>query len=207
MIQLYLLGSIIDFASIFIILVFFQLWITACCRRKNIKLPIMHILTCFIFAYFLVTIFSITGIPSISQLLEGPDLSEKINLIPFRYFKTNPTMYYQNILLFMPIGFFLPLLWNSFRRIDKTVLIGFSISLFIEISQLFNFRATDLDDLIMNTLGTLLGYLLFQLGKMVFPKLVNCFSAPPSHTSFVIRNEGGIYLGFITAAYLFLHSL
>lgn len=207
MISLYLMSSFIGFTSIFVILLFFQLWISAYYKRKNIKLPVLHIIAGFVFAYFLVTIFSITGIPSIQQLLSGPDLSEKINVIPFRYFSTNSTMYYQNILLFMPVGFFLPLLWASFRRLDKTVMLGFSLSLLIEISQLFNFRATDIDDLLMNTLGTLLGYLLFQAGKAILPKFINYFSAPKSSLPFVIKNEGSIYLGVITIAYLFLHSL
>ena len=41
------------------------------------------------------------------------------------------------------------------------LLYGFCFSLLIEISQLCNHRRTDVDDLIMNTLGTILGYLLF----------------------------------------------
>ena len=45
------------------------------------------------------------------------------------------------------------------------VLIGFLISLFIEISQLFLSRGTDIDDLILNTLGTGFGLLLYKLLK------------------------------------------
>lgn len=67
-----------------------------------------------------------------------------------------------NMLLFVPLGILLPLLWRS-CRLYKTVAIGFSLSLLIELSQLFNYRATDIDDLLMNTLGTLLGYLLYTL--------------------------------------------
>ena len=44
------------------------------------------------------------------------------------------------------------------------------MSLTIEICQLFCFRATDVDDLIMNTLGAFLGYLCWKLLKLVFPK-------------------------------------
>lgn len=48
--------------------------------------------------------------------------------------------------------------------------LGFFMSLTIEICQLFCFRATDVDDLIMNTLGAFLGYLCWKLLKLVFPK-------------------------------------
>ena len=45
------------------------------------------------------------------------------------------------------------------------------MSLAIEICQLFCYRATDVDDLIMNTLGTLVGYLIWLLYKRVFQKI------------------------------------
>lgn len=43
-------------------------------------------------------------------------------------------------------------------------MLGFGLSLTIELAQLFTqYRATDVDDLITNTVGTLLGYLCFRL--------------------------------------------
>ena len=63
--------------------------------------------------------------------------------------------------MFMPIGFFIPLLWKVSNR--KVIIIGFCSSLFIEICQLSLTRGTDVDDLILNTLGTMLGLLLYRL--------------------------------------------
>lgn len=68
-----------------------------------------------------------------------------------------------NALLFVPLGMLLPLLWKDCRRWYRTAGAGFLLSLLIELSQLFNFRATDIDDLLMNTLGTLAGYGVWQL--------------------------------------------
>ena len=66
-----------------------------------------------------------------------------------------------NIIVFMPIGFLLPLVW---RIKNKNVIItGLSMSLFIEIFQLFNERITDINDVILNTLGTAIGLGLYIL--------------------------------------------
>lgn len=89
---------------------------------------------------------------------------------PF-YFITNLI---GNIGVFVPIGFFLPLLWKDMPR-KKIVLIAFLGSLFIELCQLPQARWTDVDDLWLNTLGGLLGYELYRLFVKVFPKLKTKF--------------------------------
>jgi len=67
--------------------------------------------------------------------------------------------------MFIPIGFFLSLLWKLEDK--KVVMIGFCSSLFIETSQLFLRRGTDVDDLILNTLGVYLGLVLYKLLKKI----------------------------------------
>lgn len=54
---------------------------------------------------------------------------------------------------------------------------GSFFSLFIELIQLFSFRATDIDDLLMNTLGTWVGYLLFKVILKIMPGLCERFGA------------------------------
>lgn len=68
------------------------------------------------------------------------------------------TASFLNVLLFLPFGIFLPVLWTRYRHIFRTVLWGFLLSAAIEFLQLFTYRATDVNDLITNTFGTLLGY-------------------------------------------------
>ena len=69
-----------------------------------------------------------------------------------------------NIGMFIPIGFALPLLWRRFEKLWVTIIICFAISFFIELVQLMiPLRATDVDDLIMNTLGGIIGCLLYLL--------------------------------------------
>lgn len=74
-----------------------------------------------------------------------------------------------NIAVFVPLGFFFSLLWKPSA---KTVLLaGFLTSLFMEVSQLFLPRHTDVDDLILNTLGAFLGLLLCRAVCKLFPRL------------------------------------
>ena len=69
-----------------------------------------------------------------------------------------------NVLLFVPTGFLLPFLYRKFDTFPKVVLTGFCISLLIETLQLpFFQRQTDVDDLILNTLGTAIGCLIWHL--------------------------------------------
>lgn len=55
---------------------------------------------------------------------------------------------------------------------------GFALSLTIELLQLFTYRAVDMDDLAMNTLGAIGGYGIFCLIKKMFPGLIGSFQMP-----------------------------
>ena len=67
-----------------------------------------------------------------------------------------------NILLFVPFGYLLPLLWRRADRWWKVVLCGFVLSLLIELTQLVTHLGMfDLDDLMNNSLGAFLGRLCF----------------------------------------------
>lgn len=62
-----------------------------------------------------------------------------------------------NIALFAPLGFVLAGCWPYFRRLRRTAAFGCALSVCIEVCQLFNYRATVTDDVLLNTLGALLG--------------------------------------------------
>ena len=69
-----------------------------------------------------------------------------------------------NVLGFVPAGFFIPVLWEPKRGFLFTVCLTFQMSLLVEILQLvFRVGSFDVDDLILNTLGGMLGYLLLTL--------------------------------------------
>lgn len=108
-----------------------------------------------LFVLYMNAMLIIVGTPAFSYILWNPT----INYIPFADFSvTNIWGMALNIVMFIPFGCFLPIYFKYFRKVQKTVLAGLLMSLFIEVLQLFTFRATDVDDLLMNTIGAFLGY-------------------------------------------------
>ena len=109
-----------------------------------------------VFSFYLVAVYHLVGLPCITYINPGLNL----NLIPFAEILTYPGNALLNVALFLPLGFLLPLLWTHFRAIKNTVRFGFGLSLTIELLQILVGRATDINDLITNTLGAFLGFLL-----------------------------------------------
>lgn len=152
-------------------------------RRKN-KLNLECYWGLLLFSIINVCVFSLTGISPISgfhldYLFQGMDIIPFLDL--FKMLKNGEihSVIWNaggNILLFSPIGFMLPLLWRSkYHSLFKTAVTGFGLSLLIECSQLFLLRATDVNDLIMNTIGAILGYLIYLLAEKCFVKYLNYF--------------------------------
>jgi len=76
-----------------------------------------------------------------------------------------------NSLMFIPTGILAPILYKKLASFKKTVLTGFLISLSIEILQLpFAVRASDIDDLILNTAGVIAGYSIYALAKHLYTR-------------------------------------
>ena len=123
-----------------------------------------HIILSFVFCFYLIGILAVTGIAI------GGSFSPKIAYIPFVDMIRSPIFTILNILLFIPLGFFLPLLYKKYDRIGKIALVGLLVSLSVEIAQMFDFGTTDIDDLITNTLGTCLGFGLYKLWHRAIPK-------------------------------------
>lgn len=70
----------------------------------------------------------------------------------------------ENVLLFIPFGFISPCAFKIFRKLHICVAAGFLSSLSIELLQLLTQRGFfQIDDIITNTLGMLIGYLFFAL--------------------------------------------
>ena len=125
-------------------------------------------------------------------------LQEEINLIPFRDGISLSMIL--NVVMFMPLGFLLPLLWKEYQSLVRTAIIGFCFSCGIEFCQLFNRRVSDVDDLLMNTLGAILGWLIW----IVFSRI--------THLKYGRRNqgfggkEGAVYLALSLVGQFFLYN-
>ncbi|MCL2696221.1 MAG: VanZ family protein [Clostridiales bacterium] len=89
--------------------------------------------------------------------------------------------FWGNIGCFVPFGFLLPLLMKRPRFLTVAA-IGAGFSLAIEVTQYFSrMGVAELDDLILNTLGVVIGYLIYRLWGMVTAKgEIAGHSTPPS---------------------------
>ena len=165
-------------------------------RRTNF----IHMIWVFIFLYYVYLVLETTGIGTIWEigLYPGMKLQEEINLIPFRDGISLSMIL--NVVMFMPLGFLLPLLWKEYQSLVRTAIIGFCFSCGIEFCQLFNRRVSDVDDLLMKTLGAILGWLIW----IVFSRI--------THLKYGRRNqgfggkEGAVYLALSLVGQFFLYN-
>ena len=102
-----------------------------------------------------------------------------VNFKPFVYLFDYPTVreallnLVGNTAMFIPLGIVWPAVLKKLNTHWKVIAAGFGVSLTIEVLQLpFFDRATDVDDLILNTLGFLLGYGIYLLAKRMGRKKV-----------------------------------
>ena len=95
-----------------------------------------------------------------------------INLIPFAsisyYFRYMAARRFLinivgNVAVFVPFGFFPPLLWRRWRNPWRVLAHGAAVPALIEFLQIFNGRSVDVDDIILNFIGVAAGYLLYRL--------------------------------------------
>jgi glycopeptide antibiotics resistance protein len=74
-----------------------------------------------------------------------------------------------NVLAFTPFGFMLPLLNIRYRKFFVITFLSILFSLFVETIQLFfKVGIFDVDDIFLNTIGGISGYVLFKLFQLLF---------------------------------------
>ncbi|MCU6736492.1 VanZ family protein [Diplocloster agilis] len=78
-----------------------------------------------------------------------------------------------NVVGFMPFGFILPIIHRGSRQFLWITLLTFQLSLLIEVTQLiFKVGSFDVDDLLLNTIGGMLGYLVFWICNKIRRKYI-----------------------------------
>lgn len=92
------------------------------------------------------------------------------NFIPFTFLRETYDGWKMNIIgnitMFIPVGVSWPLCFKKLDNVWKAALAGFGLSLFIELTQIpFFDRSSDIDDLILNTAGALIGACIYFLIK------------------------------------------
>lgn len=155
-------------------------------KRKSRILPELFSL---VFGLYIVALFSLCGLTLEHWIKTDVKLSD-INFMPFKTISAvaGQNMSGQallelilnenilgNLLLFVPFGFLLPLLWPDKNECVGTLFSGFILSVFIEACQLFVGRSCDVDDLILNTLGAFVGYIVYAILHLLLRPLTNLF--------------------------------
>ncbi|MEJ8778755.1 VanZ family protein [Pseudogracilibacillus sp. ICA-222130] len=82
-----------------------------------------------------------------------------------------------NVFILLPLGVYMKYFFSKTMTVKRMVLIGFSVSLFFEITQItglygiYNcpYRLFDVDDLILNTLGAVIGFKIAPFILALFP--------------------------------------
>ncbi|MBZ9635696.1 VanZ family protein [Clostridium sp. FP1] len=132
----------------------------------------------FIVTLTLGTSISFFNLPYMSQHIY--ESLKSINLIPFKgiieFGAHGFVNIFGNIFIFMPFGFCATLLSRKEKRTKHIVLEGAVISLIIEIIQVFIIRAMDINDIILNTLGTFIGLKILNFLEKCFPDFFNKFT-------------------------------
>ena len=179
---------IIDMLPFMLIVIPIHVLLRLIILRKS-KLNLLREAAMLIFVMFVVGLMSQAVIPEIRitdwEIHVINDGVHTTNLIPFKVLadtynevaRGNVSAllinFLGNIVMFIPIGFSLRLLWDVSGA--KAILAGLFTSIFIEISQLFLARSSDVDDIILNTTGAALGVLLFVMLNRIVPRFTRKF--------------------------------
>jgi glycopeptide antibiotics resistance protein len=96
-----------------------------------------------------------------------------LNLIPFDWINaSNSTHMFvteviPNILMFIPFGFFTPVVYRKMRKFYITVAATFCFTFSVECFQYFIGRSSDIDDVFANLLGGIIGYGVFKAANLL----------------------------------------
>ena len=147
------------------------------CWKKEALLLLMYINLAVIIRFVFYPFYTVNGHVPPLVVQTGDMLPPRINLIPFIHI-TDYEMKREaliniigNMALFIPTGIILPILYKRLNSFWKVLLAGAGISLCIELIQLLlENSVTDIDDLILNSAGVIIGYGVFSIAKKLIKR-------------------------------------
>jgi glycopeptide antibiotics resistance protein len=149
--------------------------ITALCRKKidwkrEAHLLILYVYLAVLIRFTFYPFFRADGKVQPLLLDTQTMVPLRVNLKPFvqlLWFETKQDLLLNligNVCMFIPCGIILPALFRKMDSFLKVTAAGAGISIRIEILQLpFAARASDIDDVILNTLGVVAGYAIYKV--------------------------------------------
>lgn len=165
-------------------------------KHTNKKQQGMRIIVSFMLCYYLIGILTMTRIGR-----EIKSFEPHLGLIPFIDMIFEPIETILNVILFVPLGLFISLLYDTLNKAKKIVIIGFLLSLSVEIIQMFGLGVTSINDLIANTFGAYVGYCIYKaLGKFTPQEFLEKFKSNSI-------NEYGEVTFFIISTFLVMLTI
>ena len=155
-----MIGISFIFAAILLTVIWVMFRVRYYIKNKSIN-KLREVFINLFFIYFLILV-NLT-IFKFEELIINFDTRFYINYIPFvetiKMFRNDFADIHialynviGNILLFIPLGFCIPLFFNKKNKLSKVILYGFT-----------PYSITDIDDIIFNTLGTVIGFIIFNI--------------------------------------------
>lgn len=140
---------------------------------RSLKYVVVFLLTAYLFLLAYLTFFS-------SHYGRGNGL-RGINIVPFstimqyltRHMGTSSVIINLagNIAAFMPMGFLLPLAFESMKKFSRVIAVSIFATVLVEVVQyLTSSGISDIDDIFLNLLGGISGYLLYKALLTIFKK-------------------------------------
>ncbi len=187
---IYILGAVVGF------LYFIYQVVLKYTKIKTISLPnklIVGSFIVYIFAIIGITLFPLPlGSAHLAALRDaGMGSGKSVNFLPF--FSIYDTVISQertsntfqifrqlggNVLLLVPLGIYIPLIYK--KKLKDTILVGIGFSFIIEIVQFIiglvinlAYRISDIDDIILNTIGVIIGYSFLKFFLPQYDKLLS----------------------------------
>jgi len=131
--------------------------------RNNITRVCFKLLCAFLFGFYL---YLVLGITILSREKGTTYIIRPVPLTTWGTDLWHLTLWAENILMMIPLGIMLYILWEPFRKISWSLIAGFLFSFIIECTQLFTrLGKFETDDIINNVLGTLIGFIICKVSS------------------------------------------
>lgn len=133
-------------------------------KKKGVSYTRYSFIAMIVFAVYLVGVYHFTGAGTIYDglMYQFEWRQDQFNWIPFSN-NIDVVAYILNVVLLIPLGLLVPIIWEKLNKFSNILATGFMFTILIEASQLLNNRRTDIDDIILNVLGAVVGFGLFKL--------------------------------------------
>lgn len=153
--------------------------------KKNFSFE--YLIICSIFYFYLITLIEILFFPIYTSIVPNYIFKFDINLVPLNtvleMYKFGMLNFLKqivgNVIIFIPFGFLLPLLFTKYDKFKKILIFAIFTSSFVEIFQLIigylinnSYRKTDIDDILLNVIGTIIGYVAYRLLNKYMMKVI-----------------------------------